>query len=69
MANINSHIEAEQALKRGEKLRHIYYTEDEYVIFNKEKKQLQTEDGYLVGDFTGEFWSLQKGLPEIWDIV
>lgn len=69
MANINSHIEAEQALKSGEKLRNIRYTEDEFIIFNKEKNQIQSEEGYLFGDFNGEFWALQKRLPERWHTV
>ena len=68
--NINSHIEAELALREGKKLRNIRYTEDEFVFLNLAQGQLQTEDGCLHGGFNDEFWQLyQKNLPERWHVV
>ena len=67
--NINSHVEAELALREGKKLRNIRYSEDEYVFLNLALGKLQTEDGCIHGQFYDEFWTLQKRLPERWTII
>lgn len=61
--------EAEQALLLGKKVRNVHYADGEFVFFNK-VKQLETEDGYVHGNFQGDWWTgEQKRLNGDWYIV
>lgn len=67
--NINTHTEAQLALREGKTLRNIRYSENEYVFMNLAQNQLETEDGHLHGLFHDEFWQLQLRLPQRWYII
>lgn len=62
-------LEAESALLEGKRVKNVYYSDEEYVFLN-EDDYLQTEDGYIHGSFSDEFWSIiQEKLPNRWYVV
>ena len=60
-------IEAEMALRSGKKIRHDYYSRDEYVSLNKDG-DLVTEDGFNQGGFDREFWTKYQKWDTGWHL-
>jgi hypothetical protein len=69
---MNTHTAAEQyltkeqaieAMKRGEKVTHRYFSRDEWVAMDKVGGAYLTEEGYRIGQ--AEFWEYRKG--ESWE--
>ena len=60
--------EAYQAMVSGLKVRHEYYSSNEYVFINKDGK-IQTEDGCIHGKQFDEFWNIRQVWETGWSIV
>lgn len=60
--------EALEAMRNGKKVRHDYYTPDEFLFINKDGK-FQTEDGCIHGYTGDEFWSVWQKWPDGWEVV
>ena len=60
--------EAYQAMLDGYKVRHKYYSDDEYVLLNKDAN-LQSEDGYEHGSEHDEFWALIQHWEDGWTVL
>ena len=50
------------------KIRHDYYSDNEYIFMN-ENEEIITEEGYNMGDHTGEFWSKYQIFEDGWEVV
>jgi hypothetical protein len=59
--------EAYAAMQQGHKVRHEYYSPEEYVFINK-KGNFQTEDGYDQGGIYDEFWFKYQKWETGWSI-
>ena len=60
--------EVMEALTSGKKVRHEYYSDNEFVFINKQA-ELETEDGHTHGTFNDEFWKVYQKWDEGWSIV
>ncbi len=60
--------EAEKALLDGKKVRHDYYSNNEYVRLNA-MGLLETEEGYTHGTFHGKFWTVYQKWETGWSMV
>lgn len=60
--------EAKQALIAGERVRHDYYSDGEWLEFNN-AGYLVTEDGYHKGKWHDEFWTKYQWWEDGWHIV
>lgn len=58
---------AKDALLLGKKVRHRYYTRDEYLLLND--GVLITEDGCRHGGFEDAFWSKYQVWPDGWEVI
>lgn len=61
--------EALQAICAGHKVRHTYYSPEEFVYMNLRTGHLFTEDGYDQGTINGEFWTKYQIWEDGWEIV
>lgn len=59
--------EAYAAMQQGRKVRHEYYSPEEYVFINK-KGNLETEDGCDHGGIYDEFWGIYQKWQTGWSI-
>jgi hypothetical protein len=60
--------EALKAMKEGKKVRHEYYSPEEFLFINQDGN-FQTEDGCIHGWVSDEFWSVWQKWPDGWDLV
>ncbi|MEJ8803131.1 hypothetical protein [Pontibacter sp. H249] len=59
--------EAKDALLQGKKVRHKYYTPEEWLKL--ENGTLKTEDGCSHGSFLDEFWTKYQIFPDGWEVI
>lgn len=59
--------EAYQAMLNGYKIRHEYYSPEEYTFINKDNK-IETEDGCVHGKRFDEFWNIYQKWETGWSI-
>jgi len=60
--------EAYEAMTQGHRIRHEYYTPEEYAFINKDGK-IETEDGCVMGSRFDEFWAYYQKWETGWSIV
>ena len=60
--------EAYKAMEEGHKVRHRYYTSDEYIFLNK-NGLIESENGYVHGDRFNEFWIVYQKWENGWSII
>lgn len=58
--------QAYQEMLKGFKMKHEYYSDDEYVFINSDGK-FETEDGCVHGGVHDEFWSVYQKWNDGWD--
>lgn len=59
--------EAYHEMLKGNKVRHEYYSPDEYVFIN-DKGEFETEDGYTHGGIYDEFWVIYQKWETGWSL-
>lgn len=58
--------EAYNEMLKGFKMKHQYYSPEEFVFIN-ENGEFETEDGYSHGGINDEFWSVYQKWEDGWD--
>ena len=59
--------EAYEAMLAGKKVSHNYYSNDEYLMINKDG-DFQTEDGFTHGGIFDEFWTKYQKWEDGWEL-
>lgn len=60
-------LEACQMMIAGHKVKHSYYSPEEYVFINA-AGEFETEDGYTCGGIFDEFWSRYQKWEDGWEL-
>lgn len=58
--------EAHKEMLKGHKMRHQYYSPEEFVFINSDN-EFETEDGYSHGGIYDEFWQVYQKWEDGWD--